>query len=670
MENIIKLIPLNIAEAIGWTLLHSLWQSLLLLIVSLAIAIFAKKSEQKYRTGILLMTLQLMMSIITFYSIYEPYDATQKAVMIEIGRAALPISDSKSIGTVSNLNLIINWLAHQLPLVANIWIIGLLFYTTRFGYNFWQVNKLKKQNLFLPNKHALAIFEKLLAKVNLHKNVTIMDSARVATPVLIGYIKPIILLPIGLCSHLSAQEIEAIIAHELAHVKRNDYLVNLAQSLLEVIYFFNPAILLLSKIIRDERENCCDEFASEICGSSLPIAKALVQLETFRQENNLAMAFGRKGYSLKNRVRHLLGLAPEKANQNKNIFIVLVLIVGSILYLNIENSFAKTQEPNKKAAKKTNSNRKTGTHYNYNDNLEGRQLVVENEKGKLTIRQDNGTVFVNEKAYKLSEQDSTKMMYHQAEIKKLSEEMNAYSVKIGELSAEMGKHSDKINQWTAPINAKSQEIASLSQKMVSLNKNQEKISKELSALDVVKDRKKIELLEKQENELEKQIEMQENQMDKLENEIEKLGSKMEEEGGPMDSIGKEMEKYSEPMEELGRKIEEHSSEMYKLYPKEAIEAFEKMTGEKSGMNLPVPPPPPPRTPRAPRPPRAPRTPTAPEHLSTPLPPQAPLPPLPPKAPKSAYSPSSRIAPKASALSEQLPLPAAAPEPIATPSPKQ
>jgi uncharacterized coiled-coil DUF342 family protein len=451
-----------------------------------------------------------------------------------------------------------------------------------------------------------------------------MDSARVVTPVLIGYLKPIILLPIGLCSHLSAQEIEAIIAHELAHVKRNDYLVNLVQSLLEVVYFFNPAILLISKLLREERENCCDEFASQMCGSSLPIAKALVQLESFRQENNLAMAFGRKGHGLKNRVRHLLGLEPEKANQNKSIFIVLVLIVCSILYLNIENSFAQIQEPNKKTVEKTSSSSKT--HYSYNDNLEGRQVIVENEKGKLSIRQDKGTIFVNEKAYKLSEQDSTKMMYHQAEIKKLTDQINEYSKKMGEMGAEMGTHSEKINQDTAPLNAKSREITSLSQKMVLISKNQEKISKELSTLDVVKDRKKIGQLEKQESELEKQLEKHENKMDKLQNEIEKLGNKMEDKGILMEGIGKEMEKYSEPMEELGKKIEEHVSEMYKLYPKEAIEAFEKMTGEKSGLNLSVPPPPPPAPspPRTPRVPRAPSVLTSPNHLSTPLPPKVPI----------------------------------------------
>jgi bla regulator protein blaR1 len=668
MENLFEIIPSNIAEALGWTILHSLWQGFALLILAFAFTLFNKTSWQRYLFSMLLLLSQLAISFITFLLIYKPNGnaiGLSQKIFNEISTGThLP----KPLENTSIFEMLSYWFSGNLSLFVNIWIVGITFYTIRFGYNFWQVNKLKKQNLKNISESTLKIFEVILAKVKLNKSVQIMESARILTPVLIGHLKPIILLPIGLCSNLTVTEIEAIIAHELAHIKRNDYLVNLIQSLIEVVYFFNPAVFLLSKIVRDERENCCDEFASQICGSKLPIAKALVQIEAFRQENNLAMAFGRSGSSLKNRVKRMLGLAPEKANQNKGLLLILTLILASILYLNIEKSFAQ-QEPAKKAPKKTRTDRKTQSHYEYNDENGYRQIKVDNGKEKLTINQKNGTVYVNDKAYKLSDADSAKMLYHQAEIKKLSEEMNNYSTKMGDLSSQMGKYSSNIGRKSAPISAKSQEIASLSQKMASLSQKQATLSQAMAGLDPEKNQKKINELEKQEKLYDEQINKLESQMDKLENQLEKLSSELEFDSPAMDSIGREMEKYEQPMEELGKKIEEHASEMYKLYPKEAIEAFERVSGEKAGLNLPVPPPPPPA------PPRVPKSANAPRQLQPPPPPRqprsaysVPRPPVPPRPAIEGRNAISPVPAIESVAPISAPTPAVEPAPISAPTP--
>jgi bla regulator protein blaR1 len=651
MENILQILPLNVAEALGWTLIHSLWQSFGLLILTLTFMYFAKRNSTKYNIGISAILMQIIISTVTFVYIYEPIKANNYLIL---NTQSLLNNTNNQIGDTSNLGQLSNWIAMQIPTIVTLWIVGLIFYILRFGYNFWQVNLLKKQNIQSPSMSSIAIFEKLKRKINLKKDIRFMYSARVNTPVLIGHLKPLILLPIGLCSQLSAQEIEAIIAHEMAHIKRNDYFINLIQSLIEVIYFFNPSIYILSKLIRDERENCCDEFASEICGSALPIAKALVQIETFRQENQLAMAFGRKGASLKNRVRRILGLAPEKANQNKGIFIILLLLVICIGYFTIEKTMAQ-QEPSNKMNHNKKHLKKSKPHYNYIDENDGtRKIMVNNGKEKLSISQTNGTVYVNDKAYKLAESDSIKMMYHQAEIKKLTEEMNQYSQKMSELGSQMGKLGSELATKSQPLASQSQAIASLSQKIASLSQKQAGLSQALAGLDPEKNSKKIQELEKQEKLTDEQIEKLERQMDRLEAEIEKSSELAELRSGPMDSLGAEMEKFEKPMEELGRKIEEHATEMYKLYPKEAIEAFEKITGERAGLNLPVPPPPPPApAPRmGPKPPLPPRAPVAPKSMRAPKPPRAPKAPLSPidrenptPTPTPAQAPNPPISPK-------------------------
>ena len=108
----------------------------------------------------------------------------------------------------------------------------------------------------------------------------------VDVPCMMGYFKPVILLPFTLSTYLSAEEVEAILLHELAHIKRGDYLVNLLQQVIGILLFFNPCMLLINKIINEERENCCDDLVVEATASPLIYAKALFKLEQTR-ENTL-----------------------------------------------------------------------------------------------------------------------------------------------------------------------------------------------------------------------------------------------------------------------------------------------------------------------------------------------------------------------------------------------
>jgi bla regulator protein blaR1 len=626
---------------------HSIWQSVLLLTIYQVGSILSKKSNLKYNLGLGLIGMQVVASFVTYLIIYEPITNISAAAPYVNYTQITNVAIAQQIQSTPVVFQLIDWFNARLPIIVNIWILGLGFYLIRFGYNFWQVNQLKTKHLYEPSDKIIEIFAKIKAKLELPKAVQLMESARVYSPVLIGYLKPIILLPIGLCSQLSVQEIEAILAHELAHSKRNDYLVNLIQSIVDIVYFFNPALIILSNQVRDQRENCCDEFASEICGDSMPIARALVSLESFRQESNLAMAFGRKGSSLKNRVHHILGISPEKANQNKGVFFIIGFIMVAIFYTNIENSIAQEPKTPKKSVPKNKVTYKDGREITHHYEDGHRKIMISDKNGtRLNIHQENGSVFMNGKEYKLSKADSTQLAYHNAEMDKLEKEMSQYSTKVGELSNQIGKYSGQISEHTQPISVKSQEISKLSQQITVIAQKQSKISLQIAKLDEEKDAKLISELTKNEEKYGAEMDKLQEKIDKVSEEIDEIASKIDVKHGPIDSLSNLIEIEAAPMEKIGEKIEEHSKKIWELYPEEVKAEYKKLMFDSNFHAYPKTPKPPkppkvgyfakpPYPPKAPKAPRGVNAPEAPVAPVAPLSPDTPVPPKAPTGPKSA-----------------------------------
>ena len=122
---------------------------------------------------------------------------------------------------------------------------------------------------------------------SLRRAVAIVESGAVAVPTLVGWIKPVVLLPAAALSGLSPEQLQAILAHELAHVRRHDYLVNLLQSMVETLLFYHPATWWVSAQVRAEREHCCDDLAVEVCGDRLVYVTALAELTTHHQPSRL-----------------------------------------------------------------------------------------------------------------------------------------------------------------------------------------------------------------------------------------------------------------------------------------------------------------------------------------------------------------------------------------------
>ena len=224
-----------------------------------------------------------------------------------------------------------------LPYISAIYLAGLLFNTGRLILARKKINAIKRgMSIDIALRHTVNKFAIML---NISKEVKTGFSKLVDVPCMIGYFKPVILLPFSLVTYLSAEEIEAILLHELAHIKRNDYLVNIIQQVISILLFFNPCAQLINKIINEERENCCDDLVVKATADPIIYAKALLKLEQTRQNDwQLALAATGKKYHLLNRIERIMKTKKQIPSLRPTLLAMLILtvVIGAMALLKPE----------------------------------------------------------------------------------------------------------------------------------------------------------------------------------------------------------------------------------------------------------------------------------------------------------------------------------------------
>ena len=315
------MLPQRIIEALGWTLFHSLWQGALAALVFAVVLYFTRRTSARLRYGLGLATLALvlLMSGLTFWNHYSGSGPAGSAALV--GQAATASAATQPTvlpapagapGQGSRAQRIAaffsDYFSRHLPLIVSLWLLGVLFLTLRFSGSLLYIQRLKYwQNRPLPSPWPEKLQE-LAARAGLRRPLRLLESLRLKTPVVIGHLKPVLLLPAGLVSGLPADEVEALLAHELAHILRRDYLVNVMQHLVDILFFFHPGIRWISAAVRQEREHCCDDFAVELCGDARHYALALARLQAagpgYPQP---ALAAAGRAHKLLRRIARLLG---------------------------------------------------------------------------------------------------------------------------------------------------------------------------------------------------------------------------------------------------------------------------------------------------------------------------------------------------------------------------
>jgi len=286
------------AEAVGWTLLHSLWQGAVAAVVLTMLMLVSKSSRVRYTAGCLAMLGLLCAFGITLLRL-APHGSQQRMKLDPI----LAPAWKEAVATKTEM-----WtpsLAALAPWLPPFWIGGMMIFYLRFAAGIFSLSRLRKRGVC----SAPAIWQRKLAalqtQLRLAPPVVLLESSLADVPMLIGHFKPLILMPVGLLAGLPAAQIEAILLHELAHIRRHDYLLNAVQNMLDGFLFYNPAVWWISHVIRSEREKCCDDFVVAISGNAQEYARALTALEEIRWSGR-EPAVAAKGGSLMKRVRRLL----------------------------------------------------------------------------------------------------------------------------------------------------------------------------------------------------------------------------------------------------------------------------------------------------------------------------------------------------------------------------
>ncbi len=200
-----------------------------------------------------------------------------------------------------------------MPWMVALWLLGVACFTLRLFGGVWQLHKFKTRQISEPEKYWREKFSAVCEKLEITQKVKLISSKLVETPIVIGWLKPVILIPASVFFQIDPQELETIIAHELIHIRRRDYLVNFAQSLIEILFFYHPGVWWISAQIRREREFVCDDIVSlALEGKRVVYAQALANLEELRlltntQVPSIALAIGgANGGNLMLRIQRIL----------------------------------------------------------------------------------------------------------------------------------------------------------------------------------------------------------------------------------------------------------------------------------------------------------------------------------------------------------------------------
>lgn len=345
MEIVSNLISYDSAEPLGWTILHSLWQGLLIAVGVYLLHRFIgnQYTNFKYWVSVAGMLVLFSWSINTFnhYSTKVEFARTLKTFQHEnqnLGKEIYNPAVNKNFNNntiADKIESAFIFFEGKIPLIVLLWFSGIILFSTRLMLGILAINKLKNSGTKKVDDAWHDFFIQLTEKIGLKRKVGLFESAKIDIPMVLGFFKPVILVPIGFFSNLSPQQVEAILVHELSHVKRHDFLVNIIQSVLEVMFFFNPFFWWISKSIREERENCCDDLAISICKDPIAYSRALTTIQEAALPGfGLSIGLANNRNHLLMRIKRLLGHSQSSNGNNKIItaMILLLTLVASYLY--------------------------------------------------------------------------------------------------------------------------------------------------------------------------------------------------------------------------------------------------------------------------------------------------------------------------------------------------
>ena len=347
-------VPATWTAVLGWTLIHFLWQgTAIALALAMALAVLPRRAARiRYAAGCFALLLMLIVPAVTAWQLADPsepaspfFEPVQAAAVVPeqvegtgprgassgdrpltVETGTVPRLRSKGDSPRSSRERLDP--SALMPWIVAAWTLGVLICSVRLAGGWWQARRLATIGTRPVSERWDRVKAELAVRLELSRPVRLLESSRVAVPIVIGWLKPTLLVPTAVLSGMHPQELEAVLAHELAHIRRHDYLVNLLQSSLETLLFYHPGVWWVSHVVRSEREHCCDDLAVAACGDAVLYARALTSVEVTRHHNpGLVLAIS--GSPLLARVRRLLGVREPASTSSGSIVAILTALMVS-----------------------------------------------------------------------------------------------------------------------------------------------------------------------------------------------------------------------------------------------------------------------------------------------------------------------------------------------------
>jgi bla regulator protein BlaR1 len=309
---------------VGWMVIHSLWQGAFLAgITAVILALMPdRRARERHAIASISLSLMLIAPIVTVLATLDPFTRSTRFELTQVidGAVTMPA--------------LVSWRAAVVPAAALLWMVGVAVCVLRVSAEWRRARVLRVVDLADPGDGVRSVVAGLRERLSLGA-VDVRRSGRATVPMVLGWIRPLILLPAGTASELPPNQLRAILAHELAHVRRRDYLANLLQMGAETMLFHHPGARWVSRRIRTEREYCCDDVAVTIGTDAGDYARALAALDDARDDCRMAVAAA--SGTLLDRIQRVVGhprpmLTPARAVA---AFVVASFVASIILALSM-----------------------------------------------------------------------------------------------------------------------------------------------------------------------------------------------------------------------------------------------------------------------------------------------------------------------------------------------
>src|SRR5688572_17601998 len=347
-------------QIVGWALIHSLWQGALIGALLGVGLIALRKAPASWRHTACLIALIAMpvMPLLTSiqtggrtaqtefksttaaeFPVTRQQPTDQQTLRAEAPAPETPVSASASTQSQFQLETLLPW-------IVRFWMLGVLLLSLRVIAGFVGARRLVNYGTSGVSDEIAQAAARIAQRLRVTQAVRVLASVRAPVPMVIGLLRPVVLMPISLLNGLTLSQVEAILAHELAHVRRYDYAINLLQTVIETIFFYHPAAWWVSRKLRDEREHACDELAVAFCGDD-PVfySRVLLTVEQWRGER-ISFAPAATGGSLALRIRKLIGEDERRLDVGPRWFAGVVTVATVLLAASsLINDKADAQTP-------------------------------------------------------------------------------------------------------------------------------------------------------------------------------------------------------------------------------------------------------------------------------------------------------------------------------------